>query len=139
MKDTSILWDIRNCLCLLQVTPLQFSIEVNIDSANFRFPFFTRCTLSKKKRSELSEPLATVQQLSYVIYIKNDLDNFAFKISLTSLISTRLIDQLASRGSNHQWQYRLNYSWIEMFEQFLQYHLQSLHVNLEASYLSHIK
>ena len=43
------------------VTPLQFSIEVNIDSANFRFPFPTRCTLSEKKRSGLSEPFATVQ------------------------------------------------------------------------------
>ena len=64
LKETVILWDIRNCFCLLQVTPLQFSIELNIDSANFRFPFSTRCTLSKKKRSGLSEPFATVQQLS---------------------------------------------------------------------------
>ena len=35
----------------------------------------------------------------FEIYIKNDLQNFAFKISLTSLINFRLIDQLASRGS----------------------------------------
>ena len=60
-KDTS---DIRNCLCLLQVTPLQLLIELNIDSANFRFSFSTRCTSYKKKRSGLSEPFATVQKLS---------------------------------------------------------------------------
>ena len=35
----------------------------------------------------------------YVTVVKNDLEHFAFKISLTPLISTRLIDQLASRGS----------------------------------------
>ena len=44
--------------------PLQFLTELNIDSANFRFLFSSRCTLFKKKRSRLSEPFATVQQLS---------------------------------------------------------------------------
>ena len=42
----------------------KFSIGLNIDSANFRFPFSTRCILSKRKRSGLSEPCETVQQLS---------------------------------------------------------------------------
>ena len=37
------------------MTSLQFSIELNIDSANFRFPFSTRCTLSKKKRSIVAD------------------------------------------------------------------------------------
>ena len=52
LKDTAILQDIRNCLWslwLLKVTPLQFLIELNTDSANFRFPFSTRYTLSKKR------------------------------------------------------------------------------------------
>ena len=65
LKDKAILYDIRNCLCLLQVTPLQFSIELNIASANFRFPFRTRCLLSEQKRSGLSEPFAKVQQLFF--------------------------------------------------------------------------
>ena len=64
LKDTAILYDIRNCLCLLQVTPLRFLIKMNIDSANFRFSFSTRCTLSEKKRSGLSVPFVKVQQLS---------------------------------------------------------------------------
>ena len=64
LKDTAILYDIRNCLCLLQVTPLRFLIKMNIDSANFRFPFSTRCTLSEKRRSGLSVPFVKVQQLS---------------------------------------------------------------------------
>ena len=64
LKDTAILYDIRNCLCLLQVTPLRFLIKMNIESANFRFPFSTRCTLSEKKRSGLSVPFVKVQQLS---------------------------------------------------------------------------
>ena len=64
LKDTAILYDIRNCLCLLQVTPLRFLIKMSIDSANFRFPFSTRCTLSEKKRSGLSVPFVKVQQLS---------------------------------------------------------------------------
>ena len=64
LKDTAILYDIRNCLCLLQVTPLRFLIKMNIDSANFRFPFSTRCTLSEKMRSGLSVPFVKVQQLS---------------------------------------------------------------------------
>ena len=72
LKDTAILLNTRNCL--LQVTPLQFLIELNTDSANFIFPFSTRCTLSKKKWSGLSEPFAKVQQLSlYTMYIKNNL------------------------------------------------------------------
>ena len=54
----------RTGVFLLQVTSLQFLIELNVDSANFRFPFYTRCTLSEKKRSELSEPFAKAQQLS---------------------------------------------------------------------------
>ena len=33
------------------------------------------------------------------MYVKNNLEHFAFNISLTSLIRTRLMDQLASRGS----------------------------------------
>ena len=99
LKDRAIVQDIRNCLCLLQVKPFQFSIELNIDSANFRFLISTRCTVSKKKEPGLSEPFGTVQQLSQLIHIKNHLEHFAFKILLTSLISTRLIEQLASQGS----------------------------------------
>ena len=91
--------DVRDCLCLLQVILLQFLIELNTDSDNFRFPFSTRCTLSEKKRSGLREPFAKVQQLLQPMYMKSDLEHFAFKIWLTSLISTQLIDQLVLQGS----------------------------------------
>ena len=45
LKDTAILYDLLNLLLLLE--PLESSIELNIDSASFRFPFFTRCNLSE--------------------------------------------------------------------------------------------
>ena len=40
LKDTAILYDLPNLLSWLrQMTSLETSIELNIDSANFRFPF----------------------------------------------------------------------------------------------------
>ena len=101
------MYDFRNCLCLLQTTPLQFSIALNIDSDNFRFSFSTKRKLSKKRESGSSEPFATVQKLSWLIFIQNDLEKFTFKISLTSLLSTRLVDQQTLRkyaaNSNIDW------------------------------------
>ena len=48
LKDTAILYDLPNLLSWLrQMTSLETSIELNIDSANFRFPFSTRCNLSE--------------------------------------------------------------------------------------------
>ena len=139
LKDTATLQDVRNCLCLLQLKSLQILIELNIDSANFRFPFSTKCKLSEKKRSELRGPFAKVQKLSQSMYMKNDLEHFAFKIWLTSLISTRLTDQLASRGSIPPMVILIELQLDEMIVQFLQYHLQCLQVNLGTSYLSHLK
>ena len=47
LKDTAILYDLLNLLWLRQMKSLETSIELNIDSANFRFPFSTRCNLSE--------------------------------------------------------------------------------------------
>ena len=48
LKDTAILYDLLILLLWLrQMTSLETSIELNIDSANFRFPFSTRCNLSE--------------------------------------------------------------------------------------------
>ena len=47
LKDTAILYDILNSLWLLQMMSLEASIELNIDSANVRFPFAPRCNLSE--------------------------------------------------------------------------------------------
>ena len=48
LKDTAILFDLLNLLLWLrQITSLETSVELNIDSANFRFPFSTRCNLSE--------------------------------------------------------------------------------------------
>ena len=47
LKDTAILYDLLNLLWLLQMLSLETSIEVNIDSTNFRCPFSTRCNLSE--------------------------------------------------------------------------------------------
>ena len=47
-KDTTILYDLLNLLLWLrQMKSLETSIELNIASANFRFPFSTRCNLSE--------------------------------------------------------------------------------------------
>ena len=47
LKDTA-LFDLLNLLLWLrQITSLETSVELNIDSANFRFPFSTRCNLSE--------------------------------------------------------------------------------------------
>ena len=43
LKDTAILYDLLNLLLWLE--SLETSIELNIDSARFRFPFSTRCNL----------------------------------------------------------------------------------------------
>ena len=45
LKDTAILYDLLNLLLWLE--SLETSIELNIDSASFRFPFSTRCNLSE--------------------------------------------------------------------------------------------
>ena len=42
-KDTAILYDLLNLLLWLE--SLETSIELNIDSSSFRFPFSTRCDL----------------------------------------------------------------------------------------------
>ena len=47
LKDTATLYDLLNSLWLLQMMPLETSVALNIDSANFRFPFSTRCNLSE--------------------------------------------------------------------------------------------
>ena len=47
LKDTPILYDLLNLLWLRQMKSLKTSIELNIDSANFTFPFSTRCNLSE--------------------------------------------------------------------------------------------
>ena len=73
-------------------------IKLNIDSANLRFPFSTKCTLSKQNRSESREAFERVQSLSGQINVKHDWGHFVFKISFTSLIYTRVTDQLKSRG-----------------------------------------
>ena len=46
LKDTTILYVFLNLL--LWMEPLETSIELNNDSASFRFPFSTRCNLSQK-------------------------------------------------------------------------------------------
>ena len=44
LKDTDILCDLLNLLLWLrQMNSLETSIKLNIDSANFRFPFSPRC------------------------------------------------------------------------------------------------
>ena len=43
LKDTAILYDLLNLL--LWSESLETSIELNIDSSSFRFPFSTRCDL----------------------------------------------------------------------------------------------
>ena len=47
LKEKVILYDILNSLWLLQMMLLEASIELNIDSTNFRFPFAPRCNLSE--------------------------------------------------------------------------------------------
>ena len=47
LKDTAILYDLLNLLWLLQMSSLETSVEVDIDSTNFRCPFSTRCNLSE--------------------------------------------------------------------------------------------
>ena len=48
LKDTAIIYDLLNLLLWLrQMKSLETSIELNIDSDNFRFPFSTRCNLSE--------------------------------------------------------------------------------------------
>ena len=48
LKYTVILYDLLNLLLWLrQMTSLETSMELNIDLANFRFPFSTRCNLSE--------------------------------------------------------------------------------------------
>ena len=49
-------------------------------------------------RSESREPFERVQSLSGQINVKHDRGHFVFKISLNSLIYTRVTDQLKSRG-----------------------------------------
>ena len=49
LKDTAILYKLLNLLLWLrQMKSLETSIELNIDSANFRYPFSTRCNLSEQ-------------------------------------------------------------------------------------------
>ena len=48
LKDTAILYNLLNSLWLLKMMSLKTSIELNNDSANFRFPFSTRCNLFEK-------------------------------------------------------------------------------------------
>ena len=45
LKDTTILCDLLNLLLWLE--SLETSIKLNIDSANFRLPFSTKCNLSE--------------------------------------------------------------------------------------------
>ena len=45
LKDTAILYNLLNLLLWLE--SLGTSIELNIDSASFRFPFSTMCNLSE--------------------------------------------------------------------------------------------
>ena len=45
LKDTAILYDLLNLLLWLE--SLETSIELNIDSASFWFPFSTRCNISE--------------------------------------------------------------------------------------------
>ena len=47
LKDTAIFYDLLNLLWLLQMSSLETSVEVDIDSTNFRCPFSTRCNLSE--------------------------------------------------------------------------------------------
>ena len=48
LKDTVILYHLLNLLLRLrQMKSLEISIELTIDSANFRFLFSTRCNLSE--------------------------------------------------------------------------------------------
>ena len=48
LKDTAILYELLNLLLWLrQMKSLETSIELNIDSANFRYPFSTRYNLSE--------------------------------------------------------------------------------------------
>ena len=47
LKDATILCDLLNFLWLLLMMSLETSIEKNIDLANFRFPFPTRCNRSE--------------------------------------------------------------------------------------------
>ena len=48
LKDTVILYEMINLLLWLQqMNSLESSIELNIDSANFRYPFSTRCDLTE--------------------------------------------------------------------------------------------
>ena len=48
LKGTAVLYELPNLLLWLQQTKsLETSIELNIDSANFRYPFSTRCNLSE--------------------------------------------------------------------------------------------
>ena len=48
LKATAILYDLVNLLSRLRrMKSLETSIELNIDSVNFRFPFSTRCNLSE--------------------------------------------------------------------------------------------
>ena len=48
LKDTAILYDLLNLLLWLRhMKSLETSIELNIDPANFRSPFSTRCNLSE--------------------------------------------------------------------------------------------
>ena len=47
LKDTAILYELLNLLLWLrQMKSLETSIELNIDSANLRYPFSARCNLS---------------------------------------------------------------------------------------------
>ena len=48
LNYTVFLYDLLNLLWLRQMKSLETSIELNIDTANFRFPFSTRCNLSEK-------------------------------------------------------------------------------------------
>ena len=48
LKDTVILYEMINLLLWLrQMNSLESSIELNIDSANFGYPFSTRCDLTE--------------------------------------------------------------------------------------------
>ena len=48
LKDTSILYDLLDLLLWLQqMKSFETTIELSIDSANFKFPFSKRCNLSK--------------------------------------------------------------------------------------------
>ena len=73
-------------------------IKLNIDSAYLRFPFPTKCTLSKSKRSGSREPFERVQSMSGQIKVKHEWEHFVVKISFTSLTYPWFSDQLKSRG-----------------------------------------